>query len=154
MTCHECEFLVADGELSATAAHLASCPGCRAFADEIAANALALRAMRDDPVVLRPRGVRRWWWAAAAVALGVGLSRLVPEQDTMPTAPLLAPISAPAIAAELPPAPRAVPRRRMAAPSPGPAGQLLVRLESRDPEVVLYWVLDSANADSAKEVTQ
>jgi len=68
MTCQEWEQRLAEAEEPDSAAdeHLATCPHCREFACELEANAMALRAMRDEVLEAPPRR-RRWIPAIAAV---------------------------------------------------------------------------------------
>src|SRR5207253_232423 len=79
MTCRECELLLADG-LPGAESHLAGCRDCRALAEELGANAVALAAMRDDAIPVRGRRPR-WVWATAAAAAAVLAVGLVAWKD-------------------------------------------------------------------------
>jgi hypothetical protein len=142
MTCQEWERLVANEEAAAEIEeHLSLCPRCRALADEMAANAAALRSMRDEvlPAVTfrRPRP-RRWIPAIAAAVvilalLGVRLR------------PLLGPVSPPPTVAVRVSAPSPVliiPQRKPPATRRRPTQTLMVKMLTPDPDIVIYWLIE------------
>ena len=57
MTCQECELKL--GMDQDASEHLASCEYCRALAEDLRLNAVALREMKIRP------GIARWQWAMA-----------------------------------------------------------------------------------------
>jgi anti-sigma factor RsiW len=152
MNCVEWEeriALAAGGDLSdpATDRHLADCPGCqlllsglrqtlsdlRDAPDEIApAHYAALRA-RVLAEVARPRR-RRWLWLAPVPLAAVFLWPL----------PKVEPLPMRAIAA--PPAPIVtIPKKRkpkLTKPEP-----LLVKIETDNPDVVIYWIAETKGED-------
>ncbi len=171
MNCGKFESWIAlevEGDLPARKAgrlgrHLEACAGCRELAGSLRASQAALRDLRDEAVseeelrLVRQRvlarvraepaaqaGWLRWAWVgAAAVVVVAGLSLWRPRQVEAPP-PAVARVEAPApvLATEPPIAPRPV---RAARPQPKPkrsAGPLLVRLETADPQVVIYWIFD------------
>jgi hypothetical protein len=131
MICRECELRVASEDVGPeTQAHLDSCRECRELAAEMAANRSALAELRDEvlPVpipVVRMAG-RPWRFAgamAAAFLLGVALfhwrGAFVPSQHG--TAAQAAVV-------------------RQAA--------LKIKMLTSDPNVVIYWLVDSNQRDS------
>jgi hypothetical protein len=147
--------------------HLAECAGCREFASRMEASQAAWKAVGAEPVdeaalrevrarVLarvaaeRPRAFPLWRWAAvtAAVALISGTGYVVPNLiSTLPPPP---PGPGPIVVVQPPVPPprpqavaRVVPVRK---PKPvvkaaEPAQPLLVKLETDDPNVVIYWIV-------------
>jgi hypothetical protein len=160
MTCQECELLLAEDERTAAVeTHLGECAECRALALELAANAEALKALRDHEMpalTLRAgRSVRHWVRAPAAAAavvlLALGVSRLdrkapgpAPEPAVETRPPTVAPVVAPP--AEPPALARTRPsaaRKQVAAPKPPPQEEpLLVKMLTPDPDVVIYWLIE------------
>ncbi|MEK7406458.1 MAG: hypothetical protein AAB225_15255 [Acidobacteriota bacterium] len=166
MTCGRFERWIAlevEGDLPARKAgrlarHLEACDGCRELAASLRASQAALRALREEPVseaelrLVRQRvlacvrageavraGWLRWAWVgAAALVLVAGLSLWRPRPVEAPPPPAVARVEAPipaVVPSEPAPArPRPKPER--------PAGPLLVRLETADPQVVIYWIFD------------
>jgi hypothetical protein len=92
---------------------MCECPECRELADEIRANAEALRALRDEPLPGRPS--KQIVWPAVAVAAAV------------------------LIAAALP----ALRQKTAAQEPPAVAQPLTIKLLTPDPNVVIYWLIDS-----------
>jgi hypothetical protein len=156
MTCQECELLLADGGAEASADdHLRGCAECRAFQDDLRANALALSSLRDDELLrvktskrrpILPRPVP--WIAAAAAAVLLALSARHQEgthlQPRQATAPGIRPVT---VTAKLAPEPaHKLPVRRHK-PKPArrevqPEQPLLVKMLTPDPDVVVYWLVD------------
>jgi hypothetical protein len=127
--CEECQVLLAQGESGPEIErHLSECPACRALAEELAANAAVLEALRSEVLphieirMPRPRRVYPWAVVAAAAAAFV-VGSLLPK----PAAPPL-----PAPPAPAPPAVFTVPR-----PQP-----LKIKMLTPDPNVVIYWIVD------------
>jgi hypothetical protein len=161
MTCQECELLLAREERNrAVELHLAECSECRVLAEEMEANAEALRSLRDEEmpvlVVRARRPVRRWAWAAAAAAAVVILAATVSlrERETPPPPSRIGKTSPPPIEFPQPPPGFA---RIPAAPSPKPVRTprpkpvehaplkeepLVVKMLTPDPDVVIYWLIE------------
>jgi hypothetical protein len=130
MTCQECELKLGLGEDAAD--HLASCKECRALEDELRLNAVALHEMRARPVV-------PWLAMAAAIllAIGAGWKMTRVEKMTLPVVPVAA--SEP-MAFEKPAVLKVVKHRRAKRP---PTEALHVKLLTSDPDVVIYWIVDT-----------
>jgi hypothetical protein len=171
MTCLECELSLADGVRTAeTSAHLAQCPECRALAEDLAVNADVLRRMREEVVPARPLSVlraNRWLWAGTAAAavliVAFGVSQLESGNSRARVTPAVEPASPPLV--ELPPSPKSGTGPRPAAASRAasqrildpalaspaesrphasePAEPLLVKMLTPDPDVVIYWLIES-----------
>jgi hypothetical protein len=99
------------------------CRDCRNLADEIRINSAVLAALRDETIVpLAPAPNLRWkpafWWAAAAAVL-IALA-LPLAQHRPPVAP--------------------VPAKQDAG---GTSEPLKVKILTPDPDVVIYWLIDS-----------
>jgi hypothetical protein len=157
MTCQECELLLARGEAGASVEdHLRGCVNCRALQEDLQANALALSSLRDDELPRikamkrRPALPRRVPWLASAaaavllvlIAYQASKPRLITETRLQPRQ-----MTAPAtVTVELPPKPAPkLPVRREAKPvlRSAPVGQqLLVKMLTPDPDVVVYWIVD------------
>ncbi|HWQ54440.1 MAG TPA: zf-HC2 domain-containing protein [Bryobacteraceae bacterium] len=145
-------------------AHLAGCPGCREFRAELLESQAVLKELRSGdvaaPVLDRIRGrvmarvaeqparaafPWRWMWVpVCAAALTVVLLRPqeVPEVPPPPV-PVAAIPSAPAPAPIRWPRPavvRAAAVRHQERAEPLPP--LLVRFETDDPNVVIYWIVE------------
>jgi hypothetical protein len=154
MTCQECELLLAGDEDALVEDHLRGCAKCRAFQEELRANALALSSLRDDELRRVTTPVRRPvlpWIAAAAAAV---LLALIAHEGFQRQSPHPQPVSARVtgpirVTAKLPaaaePAPTLAVRRRKPKRSPrsAPLEQpLLVKMLTPDPDVVVYWIVD------------
>ena len=172
MNCAEWEeriALHAGGELTdgSVERHLAECPGCQVFASGMRQTVAALRAdereigeahyaaVRARVMAEVGRARRRWiWvWAAAAVCTavvaGVGIERRMRVEE-LPMVARAAPVAPPVVArvrAPESPAVRAVKRaamrheerqKNLAAPE-----EVLVKIETDDPDVVLYWITET-----------
>jgi hypothetical protein len=149
MTCRECELALGMDEAmeesgAAVARHLAECDSCGELSRVMRANAGALRDMASDPLPrLLPRRRARWQWAAAAAALVLtmlGLSRMWPVEKIAPP-PVQVAVAAPKV--EIPPAPALPKRRARKRPRRRPAPPLTVKMFTSDPNVVIYWLIDS-----------
>lgn len=121
MTCEECELPLARSERTPEVqAHLGGCANCRALAAELAANEVALHELRDEalPAPASPvkRGVARPWKWAVPLAAGIALAAaLFPWRAKVPVEP-------PRAAADAP---------------------LKIKMLTSDPDVVIYWIVDS-----------
>jgi hypothetical protein len=142
MTCQECELALAGEESNAVVEqHLAVCAACRELGEEMRANSVALRDMSSE---VFPSGRRRirWEWALAAAAmlvLAFGLFRMRPREVAVATPPqlnVLAPV--PVIAPAQTPVSKRVHRRK-----PAPARVLKVKMLTSDPNVVIYWLIET-----------
>lgn len=169
MNCRRFEKLFAldvDGDLTArkrraVAEHMAVCERCRDFAARLEASQRAVRDLANETVdeevldeirarVLalvaeqgRPR--RSWRFAYAAIPTVLAVAAAVvwmsrPEPQGPPPVPR--PVAwMPAPPVRKPTARRAV-RKRTPAPKPRPE-PLLVKLETSDPNVIIYWIVES-----------
>jgi hypothetical protein len=143
MTCQECE--IALGMDQNVDEHLANCANCRAFAHEMRANAIAFEAFSDDPVPsvryrvmsrIRVRRMIRWSWAlAAAAAIAIAALNWNVREETMPPVQI-AHVPPPAI---VQPVIKQV--RKKASPP------LMVKMLTPDPDVVIYWQIESEDGD-------
>ncbi len=154
MKCEECELLLAQDEISAeVAAHVNGCPSCRSLAAELQANAHAMRALGAEPVPVAPLRIGPaipWWkWSSAAAALILTAAGAwwasrpaKPPQivsiDVKVTG--IVPREAPVVPAKIPEklTPAAVPIVPVAYEEP-----LRVKMLTPDPDVVIYWLVDS-----------
>ena len=158
MTCQECEQALAMETSGAEIErHLSGCAECRALAEHMRANAAAFSAMAEEElpevrfaVISRirqqasARKLLRWGWALAAAAVVVVAVSLWPHERNIAPAPAEVavapkaeiPRTAPAVA---PPktARRTLAHRKQAAPP------LVVKMLTDDPDVVIYWQVDS-----------
>jgi hypothetical protein len=95
------------------------CAECRALADELRANAEALKALRDEelpPLVVRIRRRAPVYSWVAAVAAAVLLALALPHLWRILHAP---------------------------APRPGSSEPLKIKMLTPDPDVVIYWLIDA-----------
>jgi anti-sigma factor RsiW len=169
MSCHGFENLIAldaeedlaPPEATRLREHLEACAGCRALAQSVRESQAALKTLADgaldEAAVERwRRGVLaridseprrralgwRWAWVPAMALLAlVAVLQLLPRRtpQTPPTpAPLALMTPSPA-----PPVIAHARRRPHGRPTPKPAGgDLTVRLETPDPNVVIYWIVE------------
>ena len=161
MTCQECQIeLFEDTPGRDAVVHLTECDDCRTLAREIRLNAEALSSLQGEELAARPfiyprRSYRPLWAlaAAAALVLGIGLPRLfdreVPAIPEVTPPVIQAKVELPAPAPEITKRTQAPVRRPKARPQPEtvlpveePAQQLLVKMLTPDPDVVIYLVID------------
>jgi hypothetical protein len=154
MKCEECELLLAQEEISAEVeAHLAGCPNCRSLAAELRTNLEAMRELADEvmPAVTMPeRGVPWWKWtsAAAAVIITLGAAWWASRPAKPPqivsidvkVTGVVPKAEVPYVKAEIPETltPAKVPIVPVANREP-----LRVKMLTPDPDVVIYWLIDS-----------
>jgi hypothetical protein len=162
--------LYAGGDLNAPAAaeverHIAECPGCQLFASGLAESLACIRAAHEAEIapahytalrarvmasVARQKRRARWTWlyAAAAVAAAVLLvAGLRLRVHDLPAVALKTAPPAPAAAwqiasAHRPPELRPVPRRHAPAVRPK-TEQVLVKIETGDPDIVVLWIAET-----------
>lgn len=167
MSCGDFEDLIAlevEGDLDAAAAarvreHIGKCDACRELSLGLRESQAALKALGavdiDEQSLAQwrrrvlaqidaaPRRGWGWRWALAAAAavllvwIGVRFRRPYVPPAPPPVAARMEP--APALPAPAAPAPR--PRIRRVRRE-APAGPLLVKLETTDPDVVIYWIVE------------
>ena len=169
MNCVEWETRVAlhaGGDLMGAAAteverHLGECPGCQEFwsglreslavlqsAHAVVPDAAHFTAVRSRVMAKLQPKARPWrrlaWLSVAAAAMAALLlvalrpARVVPEP--------------PRLLASIPPAPQVAkappalvvrpPRRRLLAASAPPRSPLTIKLQTADPNIVIYWIAD------------
>jgi len=171
MSCQDWELKLAQDEIGPEVeAHLAGCPACRALAEELAADSVAMRGLGEEvmpPVILPRRSASPWRWVAAVAAMlvaGFGLwyslgPVRIPRTEITVRAPLVDPPKVeppmPVIAqVKFERRPRRVaPRERSwqvvgfsktaGDEETGPIEQALVRKASSNPDVVIYWLIES-----------
>jgi hypothetical protein len=149
MNCVEWEeriALAAGGDLcdAATDRHVADCPGCqlllsglrqtlaelRDVPDEIAPAHYASVRARVLAEVARPH--RRWWLLPILATPALLLLWPLPKVEPLPMRAIAAP-PAPALT---------IPSRKRAAAKPKPE-PLLVKIETDNPDVVIYWIAET-----------
>ncbi len=166
MSCDKFERLIAldaGGDLTPeegvrVQAHLETCAPCRELARALSESQAALRSLAEDDLDDRalaawgtrfrrpePAAPRRWRWAWAAAAAMALLAAPLLLRQAPPVPPPPVPI------ASLAPPPvdllpqRQKPPRRHVRHRPQPAVSsepLLVKLETSDPNVVIYWIVE------------
>jgi hypothetical protein len=168
MNCAEWEeriALYAGGDLSdgSVERHLSDCPGCQVFASGLRETLEFLREQEDGIApahyaavrarvmgeVRRPRRSWVWGWAAVAacsvIVAGLGIRREMRVEE-LPVVAVRAP-AAPVVgsASAALPARRATKRERRSqgAGSHGSGAQMVVKMESSDPDVVIYWITET-----------
>jgi len=171
VSCLEFEERIAlyvEGDLDAAeagqvAAHLSGCAGCRDLAEELRRmeallkelGAEAVPTAAYDQVRRRVRGRiergRAWRWStavAAALVLALGLAALVSmrQPGRVAPAPMAARVEQPPIMPPAVPSPPAVkPARRLRStpvrPAPPQAEQLVIKILTDDPDVVIIWLV-------------
>jgi hypothetical protein len=165
--------LLVEGDLGGREAreveeHLAVCPACRDFVEELRQSQVALRDLGGEEVdgaalaAVRQRVLAqvesrepawffglRWWHAVpvgvAAAVMAVVLWPRVPEVEPPPALAIWAP-PAPEVVRPAPP-PSAM-KRVPEIESVAPAEPLLVEFVTNDPDVVIYWVIDQDGGKS------
>jgi len=162
MTCGKCELLLAQDEISPEVeAHVAGCSRCWSLAVELQANAHAMRAMSEEvlpPVTIRESGAPWWKWtsAAAAVIITLGAAWLASRPARPPhivsvdvnVTGVVPKAEVPYVKAEIPETltPERVPVVPVANREP-----LKVKMLTPDPDVVIYWLVDSRERDPKGE---
>jgi hypothetical protein len=164
MNCRDWEERIAgDSDDPGVVRHLGDCVGCQVFASGLRQALETLRAAHADEIPeaaytavrarvmaeLRPRRRWGWVWAVAGAALvlvavaGVERGMRVAE---LPAVALRGP-GAPELRAV---APRAAARKKPARKPAWPADsrryrteEVLVKLETGDPDVVIYWIAET-----------
>ena len=167
MNCVEWEervALYAGGDLAprdvqAVEQHVAECAGCQMLLSGLRESLALVREAHSEPIesahfaAVRARvlaeiegGRVRWWryaWALAAAAAGVVLlavlwprteEHLALHTPAAPTAPAIARVELPRVPA------RVHPVRSAAAE---PAETVLMKIETDNPDVVIYWIAES-----------
>jgi hypothetical protein len=151
---------LAQGEFGAAVEdHLLECAECRALAEELRENAIALAAMREEavPILLTRAGPRSRIWipaaaAAALVLLALALPRHRERTQAPPTMPPVAASSPRPTSVAPAPAGASVARKRpyraatvkqRFAPKPAqPEETFMVKMLTPDPDVVIYWIVE------------
>jgi hypothetical protein len=138
MTCQECELVLGgDQRAPEIARHLKLCAPCRALAEEVQANAEAFESMQADPmpkvgVVRVGQPVLPAAIFALAAAFAMVVIAIPREQKLPPVHYALHPMTF-----EIPPIQPPPPK-----PAP-PREPLMVKMLTDDPNVVIYWQIDS-----------
>lgn len=149
------------GEITEVEQHLAACPDCRLSMAFYAANCAALAEAAVDAgevaaaavrrrVMSQLRGERRrMWpaWVAAAAALLVTIAAAARWTAARETATLTYTPAVPTVAAVVVPRPPVIAAHRSLRKvarlvKPKPQEGVLVKLETEDPNIVIYWVAD------------
>lgn len=163
MRCREWEERIADEDPGASG-HLAECEGCREFADGLRRTIAALRTAHAEEIApahyaavrarvlaeARPR--RRWGlvWAAAGVAAAVVAGVSVDRRLRVEELDLRVPTAA--RSQGLPLTYGRVSERgvvgargetRKAAPKVRRAEEIVVKIETGNPDVVIYWIAEA-----------
>jgi anti-sigma factor RsiW len=158
---------LAPAEAERVRSHIETCGRCGELARSIRESQAALKTLADTDAVdeqalaVWRRGVLRrieneprrprvgWIWVgAAAAALALVVLLLVPVLRRPPAVPAPAASVTRMAPPSLQPAPQRTvvakrhPHRRHRARVPAPAEPLLVKLETPDPNVVIYWIVD------------
>jgi len=155
MKCEECELLLAQDDISPEVeAHVTDCPNCRSLASEMRANAHAMRALGAEPMPAAPVQIRPaypWWrWISAAAALiltagGTWWASRPPKPPQIVSVDVkvtgIVPREAPVVRAKIPEklTPAVVPVVNVVAKDE----PLRVKMLTPDPDVVIYWLIDS-----------
>jgi hypothetical protein len=136
MMCQECELRMAVGEVDASVEdHLRECAECRALQEELRANALAMSSLREEelPPLSITRPVPQFPWLSA-VAAAVVLAVVLPGiwQATRP-------VPVPPVRAKMP--------DEVTVTASLKAEPLMVKMLTPDPDVVIYWLIDSKEGE-------
>jgi hypothetical protein len=120
--------------------HLANCPGCRLFLEELEANGTALAMLREQPLIRWEKRAKipRWLPYAAAIALVLGLGALWKPERVAPPPPVRTAVDAPRFG----PMPRPVVRTVRRVKKPEKHEPIVVKMFTNDPDVIIYWVAD------------
>jgi hypothetical protein len=152
MTCEECELLLAQNESDPQIdAHVAGCPGCRSLAVELQANAHAMRALGAEalpPLTIPKRGGLPWWkWSSAAAALVItATAAWFASRPPKPPQIVSVDVNVTGIVQQnkVLPVPSPIPEKLTPAVVPvASAEPLRVKMLTPDPDVVIYWLVDS-----------
>jgi hypothetical protein len=152
--------------------HLAECPACREFADDLRANLTLLRDVHSAPIAeanftavrarvltelsakRRPFWQREWTFAAAAAALvWAAIFFFARPHNFAPRQAVWQPASIPSPEPSVPPPSPSAPARptrprrllaasRHVAEQPPIAEPMVVKMMTNDPDVVIYWIAD------------
>jgi hypothetical protein len=126
MTCHDCELLLSQDEIPASALeHLNECAACRNLSEELSANTAVLREFRDEALPFRapaavPAARTSWKWAALVPAFVV-LAAVLLRWNTPDASPHPTQAARPKL--------------------------LMVKMLTSDPNVVIYWQIDTNNQE-------
>jgi hypothetical protein len=120
--------------------HLANCPGCRLFLEELEANGTALAMLREQPLIRWEKRAKipRWLPYAAAIALVFGADALWKPETVAPPPPVRTAVDAPRFA----PMPRPVIRTVRRVKKSEKHESIVVKMLTSDPDVIIYWVTD------------
>ena len=120
--------------------HLANCPGCRLFLEELEANGTALAMLREQPLIRRekPAKIPRWLPYAAAIALAFGAGALWKPEPVEPPPAVRTAVDAPRFG----PMPKPVIRTVRRVKRPEKHESIVVKMLTDDPNVIIYWVTD------------
>jgi hypothetical protein len=162
MKCEDCELLLAQEEINPEVeAHVAGCFGCRSLAAELQANAHAMRALGQEvlpPVTMPERGVPWWKWTSAAAALIITMGGAW-WASRPPKPPQIVSVDVKVtgiVPKEVAPVPAKIPEKLTPAAVPiAPVAYtepLRVKMLTPDPDVVIYWLVDSKERDQKGEL--
>jgi hypothetical protein len=147
MTCQECELLLAEN--GSVEEHLAACASCRLLAEDLRANAAAFESLAADPlpsvrheVISRIRRPIRWPWAIAAAAAILIAVLFIPKKKPDAIAPTQV-VEILASRERQQPSPMNLPRIR--SHKKRPTQPVVVKMLTEDPDVVIYWQVESEN---------
>ena len=142
MNCEEARWQEFESE--AAQAHAAGCAAC----GEWMADGVALRSLAAESVPARVPQRRVTWmglWAVGACAAAVLMAVLARPEVSPPPMPEVAvkavPITVKPVAARVAVTKRTAPRVRKVVEA------VVVRLETADPDVVIYWTFESGGAE-------
>ncbi len=165
MTCSECQAQIFEQELGRDAlVHLTVCEECRELDREVRLNAEALAAMRKDVIPVRPAKpvTKPWHWgvAVAAAAIAAFLLSYQASEDfagplgetivaKLPEPEVAVPVVAGMPGVFLPAAPVVFPKMQLPPPpeEKDAPQEMLVQMFTDDPDVVIYWLVDSKQGD-------
>ena len=158
--------LYAGGDLAAEDAlaverHVAECAGCQILLGGLRESQAWLREAHAEPVeaahlaAVRARVLaeleqsrRPWWrlaWVGVAAVVALAIFTLRPIAPPLPPAPKVA-VVPPTVEAPVVPTPVQAKKREISKPRarkpPQSSETLLVKLESNDPDVVIYWITE------------
>ena len=152
MTCEECERLLAQDESNPEAgAHVAVCPDCRSLAAELRANADAMRALGAELVPATPIRIRPpypWWrWSSAVAAVVITCTAAwLASRPAKPPQIVSVDVNVTGIVQgnKVMPLPSPIPEKLTpVVASVANVEPLRVKMLTPDPDVVIYWLVDS-----------